>query len=369
MSTALVQDIVSIIEQYAPPNCAETWDNVGLQLGSLRRPVNKVFMSVDPAGAVLRRCFEAGAQLVITHHPLLFHPARRLDLDTPLGKMVAFAMEKGISIYSAHTNLDVVPGGVSAALAEQLGLTIVSVMEETKTPSFCKLVLFVPQGCEEQVRDAVFAARAGERGNYRSFQSKGVSTFEHRESSDSTDGASERGLSSKMEFVVPCHELPTVIASIKAVCPSQITDSHVCALHNNTVPLGYGCIAETKEPVTFRQFILHLRSRLGIPYAQIAGPAPATVRRVALCGGSGSNLIEEARRLDADLYITSEIKHSDARITEELGFCVLDIGHFNSEKFGIMALARFVRDRLAAKGLDVTVIEDPEQDSPLRLIH
>lgn len=272
---ALIQDIINIIEEIAPPGWAEKWDNAGLQIGSLRQPVSAVFIAVDPTTLVLERAIEANAQLIITHHPLFFHPLRQLSLETSTGKIITRTIGENISIYSAHTNLDMAPGGVSTALIERLALKDIQILEEEETPP---------------------------------------------------------------------------------------------PLHNKPLPIGYGCIGTFKTPITFKQFITKIKTELQLPYLQMAGKAPARVRKVAVCGGSGSRLIEKAHKSGADVYITAELKHSHARMAEELNFCALDIGHFHSEKFGMKALARLIRKRLEKQGLKVSVIEDRTEKSPLQLI-
>lgn len=271
---ALVQDIINIIEEFAPSAWAEKWDNAGLQIGSLRQPVSAVFIAVDPTASVLERAIKANAQLIITHHPLFFHPLRQLSLETSTGKIITRAIIKNISIYSAHTNLDMAQNGVSTALIERLALKDIQILKEEETPP----------------------------------------------------------------------------------------------LHNKPAPIGYGCIGTFKTPITFKQFITKIKTDLQLPYLQMAGKAPARVRKVAVCGGSGSQFIEKAHKSGANLYITAELKHSHARMAEELNFCALDIGHFHSEKFGMMALARLLRKRLEKQGLKVDVIEDRTEKSPLQLI-
>lgn len=271
----LIQDIINIIEEIAPSAWAEKWDNAGLQIGSLRQPVSAVFVAVDPTASILERAIKSNAQLIITHHPLFFHPLRQLSLETSTGKIITRAIRKNISIYSAHTNLDMAPDGVSNALIERLALKDIHILKEEETP------------------------------------------------------------------------------------PPP---------HNKLVPLGYGCIGTFKTPITFKQFITKIKTDLQLPYLQMAGKAPARVRKVAVCGGSGSQFIEKAYKSGANLYITAELKHSHARMAEELNFCALDIGHFHSEKFGMMALARLIRKRLEKQDLKVDIIEDRTEKSPLQLI-
>jgi len=124
-----VADICALMEDWAPLSLAEQWDNPGLQVGDPARPVSKVWVALDPLGEILRSAAENRADLIITHHPLIFQPLRRIDLATALGNDIRLALEAGIAVYCAHTNLDSAAGGVNDVLAEQLGLTCTGVLD------------------------------------------------------------------------------------------------------------------------------------------------------------------------------------------------------------------------------------------------
>lgn len=374
MPTALIQDIIDIVEEMAPSAWAEKWDNTGLQIGSLRQTVNTVLLAVDPTTSVMNRAIEIGAELIITHHPLFFHPLCRLSLETPLGQIITQATKKNIAIYSAHTNLDIVPGGVSAALAKQLALKDLEVLRESDTAFFCKLAVFVPEDYEEQVREAMLTAGSGRTGGHRyyGFPSPRTGAGKNVDSAGYPEGKSKlpkKTAESKIELTLPYSEARSVLKKIRSMYPFLDMASDLYPLHNKPVAIGYGYIGKLSDkPVTFRQFVTRMKRVLRLPYLQMAGKAPNEVYKVAVCGGSGSELIENAYQSGADLYLTSELKHSHARLAEELQFCVLDIGHFHSEKFGMAALADFVRKTSADRGLKVSVIEDQTEIGPLQLI-
>ena len=121
--TVTVADLVGVMEQIAPPGLSEGWDNVGLQVGRRDWPVRRVWVSLDPTPAVVAAACDAGVDLLVTHHPLMLSPPRTIDFATPTGQIIHQSACCGLSIYSAHTNLDIVAGGINDILADRLELT------------------------------------------------------------------------------------------------------------------------------------------------------------------------------------------------------------------------------------------------------
>jgi len=125
---ATVNDILSCIQGFAPAYMAEDWDHVGLNCGHLDKEVKKVMVALDPFMDVCLEAKEFGADLLVTHHALIWTPDFVTDTDEQ-GRCTLFLIENGIACINAHTNLDCAPGGVNDILAETLGLTDVSVIE------------------------------------------------------------------------------------------------------------------------------------------------------------------------------------------------------------------------------------------------
>jgi GTP cyclohydrolase I len=118
-----VADLISWMEGIAPPELAEEWDNSGLQVGSVRQPVKKVWVALDPLEPVIEAAVARKIDLLITHHPLILRPLSRVDFATPVGRAIATAIKGNLSIYSAHTNLDSAAEGINDILARRIGLT------------------------------------------------------------------------------------------------------------------------------------------------------------------------------------------------------------------------------------------------------
>src|SRR6266540_3353479 len=161
-----VSDIVGIINKFAPFRRAEDWDNVGLQVGDPSAGAGRIMVSLDPGRDALEAAAAAGCSLLLTHHPFIFKPVKRVSLADPLGVLLALAIKNDLAVISLHTNLDVAPGGVNDLLAERLGVTGCTPLKVTDVEELVKLSVFVPKGSEEPVLEALFRFTL-QIGNYR----------------------------------------------------------------------------------------------------------------------------------------------------------------------------------------------------------
>jgi dinuclear metal center YbgI/SA1388 family protein len=264
-----VQDILNIIQDVAPNSLAQAWDNVGLLVGSPDDRVTSVLLALDPAVSLIAEARNCGAELIITHHPAIFHPLKSLRADQPVGRFIFSAVQAGINVIGCHTNLDSTCGGVNDVLAQLL-----------------------------EVADTVPLL------------------------ADKSDSCERR--------------------------------------------CGTGRIGALKEPVSPDVFLADIYKALAPPWLLEAGPRPERVARVAVCGGSCSDLSETALSAGADVFITSEVKHDVARWAEEAGLWLIDGGHFATENPAMEGLRQLLSDRLRESGLDVR-LRLGHQESPLRL--
>jgi len=128
-----VKDILIYLETLAPASMKMDWDNVGLLCGSASQPVRKILVALDPFEHVCREAAEIGADLIVTHHPLIFQPCKAVTDETSLGRSILFLASHGICAINAHTNLDCAPGGVNDVLAQKLGLENIQVISPAGT--------------------------------------------------------------------------------------------------------------------------------------------------------------------------------------------------------------------------------------------
>jgi dinuclear metal center YbgI/SA1388 family protein len=134
-----IKDILDRLEKIAPTTLAEPWDNPGLQVGSYSQEITKIFLSLDPTLKALRSAERRNAQLLFTHHPLIFRPLSRLDINTHPGDVIVEAVKSGVSVIAAHTNLDTAKGGINDILADLLELQHVEVLKEKDEAGYAGL--------------------------------------------------------------------------------------------------------------------------------------------------------------------------------------------------------------------------------------
>ena len=127
---ATVADILNFMETIAPPHMAEGWDNCGLLCGRKEREVKKILVALDPFSTVIDEAIALGADLIVTHHPLIFRDKlMAVNEDTEAGRCVLKLIENGVAAINAHTNLDMAPGGVNDVLARTLGLSDIEIID------------------------------------------------------------------------------------------------------------------------------------------------------------------------------------------------------------------------------------------------
>ncbi len=348
------QDLVTALEQWAPPAWAEDWDNPGLTVGARDAVLTRVMVALTPDEATAQAAAEAGAQLLLTHHPLIFKPIKQLNSDTAVGRTVLTLAAHGVAHYCAHTNLDIAPGGVNDVLAAALGLTAVEPLADLRQAEYCKVVVYVPAGYEDRVRDAMCGAGAGCVGAYSrcTFQARGTGTFLPGAGTSpflGEAGRLEYADEYRLETIVPRDALPAVLAAMRAAHPYEEAACDVFRLDPagcawSGAVRGIGRIGDLPRPLPLEAFLELVGERLGCAHlAYHAATDAPRLRRVALCGGSGASYLQEAKRAGADVYLTGDVKYHDAQTARQLGLTLVDAGHFATERCVVRALADFVR--------------------------
>jgi dinuclear metal center YbgI/SA1388 family protein len=368
MITPRLSDILGITNKIAPSGLAENWDNVGLQLGDPARQVSRIMVALDPGTPALGAAVGAGCQLLLTHHPFIFTPLKKISATDATGRLAIAALKNDLAIVSLHTNYDIVPGGVNDLLAERLGVGGALPLRVTGAEEYLKLAVFVPHGYEEALLDAVSPSMPP-IGNYRdcSFQGDGVGRFTPLAGARpfvGEVGARHREQERRLEFLVVKERLAGALAALKAVHPYEEPAYDIYPVLNRGAAYGLGRIGRLAEPTTAGGFAAAVKEALGAPGVRLVGDPERRVQKVALCGGSGASLLHEAARKGADLLVTGDVKYHEARDAEELGVAVLDAGHFATEIPMVRGLAGALRSVLEAKRFQAEVIEYQGERDP-----
>lgn len=331
-----IKDVIQVLERWAPPMLQEDYDNSRLQTGDPEAEVERALLTLDCTEAVVAEAVQHGCGLIIAHHPVIFKGLKSLTGRTDVERTILAAVRNDVAIYAIHTNLDNVIDGVSGEMASRLGLRALHVLDP-KPGQLLKLAVFVPVDHADAVRDALFAAGAGQIGAYDecSFNLEGTGTFRAGEGTDPFVG--ERGKRHgerevRVEVICPVPLREAVVDAMIKVHPYEEVAYDLYPLLNRHAGIGSGLVGEFEEALGETAFLDKLKDIFGPPAIRHTALRGKPVKRVALCGGSGAFLIGKAMAAGADAYVTGDVKYHEFFLPEGR-LLLADIGHFESERF------------------------------------
>src|SRR5215470_14295323 len=307
-------EIINSIETFVPLALQDDFDNSGLQIGNVFSEVKGILLCLDITENVIDEAIEQACNLIISHHPLLFNPLKKLIGQTYIERCVEKACKNNISIYSAHTNLDCVVGGINFRLAEKIGLQNVKVLRHKKG-ELLKLVTFVPLEQAETVRNALFDAGAGNVDDYDScsFNSVGEGTFRAKANAHPFVGECEKFHIEKeirIEIIFPIYKKREILHALLVSHPYEKPAYEFYSLLNYWDGAGAGVVGELITEENEKSFlqrmktVFHLKNLMHSPFIGKA------IRKVAICGGSGAFLIQDAIAYKADVFLTGEARYN-----------------------------------------------------------
>jgi len=367
--SATLKDIVNLLESRYPSAWAVAGDRVGLEVGHPDQQVEAVLVALEATPAVVAEASQRGAQLLLTHHPLLYQPLKEVREDRPGGRLLAALLRAGLAMMSCHTNLDIAPGGLNDYLAQKLELTGVEVLTPTTRDPWYKLVVFVPAGYEDRVRQALGDAGLGVIGRYShcSFASPGQGTYRPLPGAQPFQGEAgqlSRTQEFRLEILTPESLLPAALAHLKETHPYEETAYDLYPVRQPGTPLGLGRIGAWSAPRPFSRVIAAVKELFGVDPVQVWGTAAPEVQRLALCSGSGGDLLADALSLGAHIYLTGEVRHHQVPPGLPEGFAVVAVGHFASEVVFMEPWARQLHELFQERNLQLEVMVAATQAPP-----
>jgi len=350
MATATIKDVTGKLEQLAPRIYQEDYDNSGLITGSPEATVTGILVTLDCTESVVEEALKQNCNLIVAHHPILFKGIKKLTGQNYVERTLIKAIQNNVAIYAIHTNLDNVYAGVNRKIAEQIGLTNLSILAP-RQGTLLKLVTFIPQDHAENVTNHLYAAGAGQIGNYKNcgFSVVGEGTFLPTGDANpfqGTRGKLERAAETRVEVILPIYARKRVLEALKKNHPYEEVAYYLTALENDNQEVGSGMIGELAEPMEAMAFLRHLKIKMGTGCVRYTAPPPKLIKSVAVCGGSGSFLLSKAIAKEADAFVSADFKYheffdADGRIL------IADIGHYESEQFTKDLLIAFLRENFA----------------------
>ncbi len=356
-----VTDMARLMEEIAPSVLAEDWDNCGLQVGRWEQPVQTVWVALDPSPEVITAACEEGVDLLITHHPLLFRPLKSVDFSRMPGRALEMAAFKGLSVFSAHTNLDSATGGLNDICADRLGLKERRVLAPAAGARHYKLVFFVPEAYEQKMLEVLAGSRAGTVGKYSccSFTGRGTGRFKPLEEADPFIGSAGEIASTeevRIETVVAASDVKEVVALLKASHPYETMAYDILPLSGSIEPQqGLGRIGFLEKALPLEAFVEKVKEGFGVKQVSVAGDSRMPVQCVAVCSGSGSGLLKNFLASEAEVYVSGDLKYHDGMEVRAAGRALVDVGHFETEAPVVAALVEKLRSLAGARKWALTI--------------
>ena len=330
-----IQDIINELEQFAPLNYAEDFDNVGLLVGNANQKASGALITLDTLEDVVDEAIEEKCNLIISFHPIIFSGLKKITGSNYVERTVLKAIQNNICIYAIHTALDNNFKGVNDMMCEKLGLKNRNILIPQQN-TIKKLMTYVPKSNADKVRQALFDAGAGNIGNYDncSFNIEGKGSFRGNEESDPAVG--ERGKlhfeeETQLNMIFAKHAEKNILKALFQSHPYEEVAYEITDLQNQNQHIGIGMIGELEHPIPGVEFLKKLKKVFNCGVIKHSALGERMIKKVAVLGGSGSFAIENAQKKSADIFITADLKYHDFFKAENM--LLADIGHFESEQF------------------------------------
>lgn len=370
-----VADVVNAVDSFAPFRLAESWDNVGLQIGDPGAPAGRIFVGLEVTREFLKEARAARANTLVTHHPLLFRPPKSLVENDIVGSLVAEVIRGGMALIAAHTNFDAVALGPNGVLADLIGMQGGgrSYLEPIPTQQGdVKYVVFVPLSHVEPVINAMAAAEAAVIGDYShcTFRTEGTGTYKPLEGATpwaGSVGKLEQAEEVRLECVCPRHRLGALMREVGRAHPYEEVAFDVFPLEPVGRPVaGFGLVGNLPRKTKISALITRLKKELGLQSVGLVGDAGRSVERIAVYTGSGGDVVRTWRG-EADLLITGEMNHHDCAEAAHKGVQVLLVGHWASEAIAAPRMADLIRAELKNAGFATADVKAARKEkNPLK---
>lgn len=331
-----LKEIGKLLEQLSPTEYAYDWDNSGFNVKLGNQEVRGIMVCLDVTGEVIGEAIKKDCNLIISHHPLLFHAVKCIDAGTYQGQCLSGLIKHGISLYCAHTSMDTAPQGINRYLANMLGLMNQEYLEETNVGRYFEVAVHVPESHVGKIRSAMSKAGAGNIGDYSecTYNIAGKGTFRPNDQANpyiGSSGSLEIVDEVRVSAVCPEYRLPAVLKAIRNVHPyEEPAISALVAAEPRSVNAGLGIVGDLEETMVASDVILKIKEKLDLGCVRAAGDLRRKISRVAVCGGAAGDMEGLAKEKGAQLYLTGEIKHNFYMEAQDM--VLIEAGHYDTEK-------------------------------------
>jgi dinuclear metal center YbgI/SA1388 family protein len=366
------QSIIQLLEEWMPKYLAMEDDRIGLQIGTLQKPVKKVMVTLDVLENVVDEAIEHQVDLIISHHAIIYKALKHLRTDLPAGRIYEKLLKHDIAVYVAHTNFDSAEGGMNDLFAERLGLQNTEVLSPVYTHELRKIVVFVPETHHEQVLKAMGDAGAGWIGNYShcTFNTPGFGTFIPQEGTNpfiGQQGKLEKVNEIRLETIMPKVLVKKVVSAMLKAHPYEEVAYDIYPVDQVGKNYGIGRIGTLPEPITLADLAKKVMKAFDLEGVRFVGEKERLIKKVAVVGGAGRDYIHQAAFKGADCLVTGDIGYHDGHEAMSLGITLIDGGH-HMEKIMKEAVADRLRNALVKAGSSTEVIVSNAPTDPFHFM-
>ncbi len=355
----LIKNLTDYLEGIAPLSFQESYDNSGLITGNVDTPIKGIMICLDSTEEVVKNAINNNCNLIISHHPIVFSGLKKINGKNYVERAIILAIKNDIAMYAIHTNLDNILNGVNGMIAKKLGLINLSILSPKKS-ILRKLVTFSPIASADQIRKALFEAGGGNIGNYSecSFNSLGEGTFKGNELSNPVFGKKGESNTEKEIRIETIFETQNEFSILKALMESHPYEEvayDVYNLENTYKNVGSGIIGEMVEIQSEEQFLLKVKKTMKVGCLRYTSLIGNEIKKVAICGGSGSFLLPEAIQGGAQIFISADFKYHQF-FDADKKIVIADIGHFESEQFTMELIQTLILKKFSTFAVHLTEI-------------
>ncbi|MCX7874977.1 MAG: Nif3-like dinuclear metal center hexameric protein [Melioribacteraceae bacterium] len=366
----IVNELIKYLDDWAPPGASWEKDNVGLLVGSGEDSIKNIFLALELNEEVLDEALKKNCNFIFTHHPIIFTPIKKLNFDNDSqAKLISRLIKNDISIFSAHTNLDFTKDGVSFELAKKLKLEKVKFLKNQNSNQY-KIVVFVPQNKLDDVANSMFDKGAGIIGEYKycSFRLTGEGTFQGSSNSNPFIGKKEnfeKVNEVRLEVIVDSWNLNKVITSMLKAHPYEEPAYDIYPLKNKNTNYGAGAIGELKTELNVDEFLNYVKKNLSLTNFRYSLGNKNKIKKVAVCGGSGSDLLQDAIQNNADAFITADVKyHSFHDAFNKI--LLIDAGHYETEIIVLDIVEKKIQSFINNKKEKIKIYKFSKTTNPIK---
>lgn len=354
-----ISDLTHFLEQYAPLIYQESYDNAGLIVGNPNTQITQVLICLDCIETVVDEAIATHCNLIIAHHPIVFKGLKKITGINYVERVVIKAIQNNIAIYATHTNLDSVLNGVNGKIAQKLDLQNCQILAP-KTGILNKLAVFVPMVYANALRQALFNAGAGNIGNYSeaSFNTTGTGTFKGNDLSNAFVGeknVQHHEAEIKIEVLFENHLTAQILQAMHSNHPYQEIAHDIYTLNNTHQQVGSGIIGELQIALSEKEFLVSLKTKMNVSVIRHTKLLNKKIKKVAVCGGSGSFLLANALVAKADVFVSADFKYHEF-FDADNKILIADIGHFESEQFTQELLLEIITNKFPTFAVRLTKV-------------